>query len=64
MENMICLFADGISLILMIVFGLICLLALIRICIKFHRGEKISISPIGVMKDLPDSITGMNKHKD
>ena len=29
-----------------------------------RRGEKVTITPVGIANDLPDSVTGMNKYGD
>lgn len=36
---------------------------IIRVIIKFKRKEKIEITPVGVHKDLPSEVTGINKQK-
>ena len=38
--------------------------AIIRIVIKTRRGDHIDVPPVGVMNDLPSSVTGINKHDD
>ena len=40
------------------------LLAVIRTYRKAKRGESTSIPTVGVMNDLPSSVTGINKHDD
>ena len=40
------------------------LIAIIRIVIKTRRGDHIDVPPVGVMNDLPSSVTGINKHND
>ena len=31
---------------------------------RTDKGESISVPPVGVMNDLPSSVTGINKHND
>ena len=40
------------------------ILAGIRVVIKLHRKESVDITPVGVMNDLPGSVTGMNRYED
>ena len=44
-----------------IVLGII---AAVRVYIKMKRGEKVELTPVGAVKDMPSSVTGMNKHED
>ena len=39
-------------------------IALVRILIKTIRGEKIRVTPVGVIRDLPESVTGINRNDD
>ena len=45
-------------------FALLGLIAAIRVVIKTMRGERIDVPAVGVVKDLPGSVTGVNKHLD
>lgn len=47
-----------------ILFFLLSLAAIIRIIVKAARGERIDVPPVGVMNDLPSSVTGINKYND
>ena len=47
-----------------ILFAVIAAAAALRVVIKMRRGEKVTITPVGIANDLPDSITGMNKYDD
>lgn len=44
-------------------FSLLVVIAIIRSIIRLKRGEDIDIEPIGIVQDLPSSVTGINKHK-
>ena len=39
--------------------ALLIVLAVIRVLKKAKKGEAVHIEPIGVFKDLPDTVTGM-----
>ena len=56
--------ADKMGLIMGAVFGIIVVIAVIRTLLKASRGESINVPPVGVMNDLPSSVTGINKHDD
>lgn len=56
--------SDKIGIIMGVVLGIIIAIAVVRTLIKKSRGESISIPPVGVMNDLPSSVTGINKHND
>ena len=47
-----------------ILFFLLSVAAIIRIVVKAVRGERIDVPPVGVMNDLPSSVTGINKYND
>jgi hypothetical protein len=47
-----------------VLIALLTAIAIIRTVIKTRRGEHIEVSPVGVMNDLPSSVTGINKHDD
>ena len=56
--------ADKMGLIMGAALGIIVAIAVVRTLIKSSRGESISVPSVGVMNDLPSSITGVNKHND
>ena len=56
--------SDKIGIVMGVVIGIIVAIALIRTLLKASRGESIKVPPIGVMNDLPSSVTGINKHDD
>lgn len=47
-----------------LLFIILSVAAIIRIVVKAVRGERIDVPPVGVMNDLPSSVTGINKHDD
>ena len=47
-----------------VLIALLTAIAIIRIVIKTRRGDHIDVPPVGVMNDLPSSVTGINKHND
>lgn len=63
-SNFLATFSDNLMSVFAITFGVLSMIAFVRMVIKFCKGEKISSLPVGVMKDLPSSITGINKHDD
>ena len=56
--------ADKMGIVFGVLFGLIAALAVIRSVIKVRKGKTIYRVPVGVFKDLPGSITGMNDYKE
>ena len=58
------LISDKIGIFIGAILGIIVIIALIRTLRKASRGESVSVPPVGVMNDLPSSITGINKHND
>ena len=56
--------ADKMGIVIGVLFGLIAALAVIRSVIKVRKGKSIYRAPVGVFKDLPGSITGMNDYKE
>lgn len=56
--------SDKIGIIMGAVLGVIVAMALIRALLKASKGESISVPSVGVMNDLPSSVTGINKHND
>ena len=56
--------ADKMGIVFGVLFGLIAALAVIRSVIKVSKGKSIYRAPVGVFKDLPGSITGMNDYKE
>ena len=49
---------------MIVLFAGLGLLAVIRTYRKAKRGESIRDPTVGVMNDLPGSVTGINKHDD
>jgi len=45
-------------------FILLGVIAAVRVAIKASRGERIDVPAVGAIKDLPGSVTGINKHLD
>lgn len=43
--------------------GIIAIIAVVRVIIKTKKGEPVRIEPVGVNRDLPGDITGLNEHK-
>ena len=56
--------SDKIGILMGVAIGIIVIIALIRTLLKASKGESISVPPVGVMNDLPGSVTGINKHND
>ena len=56
--------ADKMGIVFGVLFGLIAALAVIRSVIKVRKGKTIYRAPVGVFKELPGSITGMNDYKE
>ena len=56
--------ADKMGIVFGVLFGLIAALAGIWCVIKVRKGKTIYRAPVGVFKDLPGSITGMNDYKE
>ena len=56
--------ADKLGIILGAILGIVGIIAIIRTLLKASKGESISIPPVGVMNDLPSSVTGINKNND
>lgn len=56
--------ADKMGIVIGVLFGLLVALAVIRSVIKVRKGKTIYRAPVGVFKDLPSSIMGMNDYKD
>ena len=64
MEGIFEIFADNIGILFAIAFSLLTAIAVIRSLIKVSKGKKIDIEPVGVYRDLPSSVTGLNKNKE
>lgn len=47
-----------------VLFAVLIIAVIVRVIAKTHRGEKVEITPVGIVNDLPDSVTGMNKYSD
>ena len=56
--------SDILGIVMGVLIALLTAIAIIRTVIKTRRGEHIEVSPVGVMNDLPSSVTGINKHDD
>ena len=56
--------SDKIGIIIGAVLGIIVVIALIRTLLKASKGESVNVHPVGVMNDLPSSVTGINKYND
>jgi hypothetical protein len=56
--------SDILGIVMGVLIALLTAIAIIRTVIKTLRGEHIEVSPVGVMNDLPSSVTGINKHDD
>ena len=56
--------SDKIGIIMGVILGIIVIIALIRTLLKASKGESISVPPVGVMNNLPSSVTGINKNND
>jgi hypothetical protein len=56
--------SDILGIIICVLPVLLTAIAIIRIVIKTRRGGHIDGPPVGVMNDLPSSVTGINKHDD
>ena len=56
--------SDVLGIIIGVLLVLLTAIAIIRTAIKARRGDSIEIPPVGIMNDLPSSVTGINKHND
>ena len=56
--------SDILGIIIGVLLALLIAIAIIRTIIKAKRGERIEVPPVGVMNDLPSSVTGINKRDD
>ena len=56
--------SDLLGIIIGVLLALLTSIAIIRIVIKTRKGDHIDVPPVGVMNDLPSSVTGINKHND
>ena len=52
------------TIIISVILGIIVVIAIIRTLLKASGGESIGVPPVGMMNDLPGSVTGINKHND
>ena len=64
MENILNFIGESFEIILIVAICIITTAAVIRSVIKVRKGKKIDITPVGVYNDLPESVTGLKKHKD
>ena len=56
--------SDILGIVIGVLLALLTAIAIIRTLIKIRRGGHIDVPPVGVMNDLPSSVTGINKHDD
>ena len=63
MESVLDFLDNYIDIIIFAAFGLLAAAAAIRSMIKVKKGKKISITPVGVFNDLPESVTGIKTDK-
>lgn len=56
--------SDILGIIIGVLFALLTAIAIIRLVIKTIRGDRIDVPSVGVINDLPSSVTGINKHDD
>jgi hypothetical protein len=56
--------SDILGIIIGVLLALLTGVAIIRTVIKTRRGDHIEVPPVGVMNDLPSSVTGISKHND
>ena len=56
--------SDVLGIIIGVLLALLTAIAIIRTVIKTRRGDHIDVPPVGVINDLPSSVTGINKHND
>lgn len=54
---------DSIIAILGALFMILVIVACVRVMIKKQKGDAVHITPVGVNRDLPGSVTGLNKYK-
>ena len=54
----------NLGILLFLVLVVITALAIIRSLIKMKKRKAISITPVGVFNDLPESVTGISKGKE
>lgn len=55
---------DHIGMVFGVLLVILLLIASVRSVIKYRKGQKVSIPPVGIAKDLPGSVTGINKYKE
>lgn len=55
--------SDYLGYIVMGAILIIGLIAAVRVIIAARKGKSINVTPVGVMKDLPSSVTGIKKDK-
>ncbi len=56
--------SDILGIIIGVLLAFLTAIAITRIVIKNRKGDHIEVQPVGVMNDLPSSVTGINKHDD
>ena len=45
-------------------FFFLLIAVVVRVIIKMRRKEDLTITPVGIVNDLPDSVTGINKYSE
>jgi len=60
MEEFFAAMFDRFSVVFSIAFGVLVLIVVVRVIIKAVKGERIHITPVGAMRDLPESVTGIH----
>lgn len=61
--DMIAVLYDYLGYILGGLVSVLCVIALVRILKKTKKGEAVYIEPVGVFKDLPDTVTGLQNRE-
>ena len=56
--------SDKLGIIMAAALAGIIVIAIIRTLLKASKGESVSVPPVGVLNDLPGSLTGINKYND
>ena len=56
--------SDILGIVMGVLIALLTTIAIIRTVIKAKKGDHIDVPPVGVMNDLPSSVTGISKHND
>lgn len=62
--NIIESIGDNIGSFICVLIVLVAIIAVIRVIVKLYRGEDVEITAVGMMNELPSSITGIHKYDD